>query len=284
MRAAQRQGAAAGQRPTAAGGDDNLDPLSQTGAGGPEWRAAWRKALGRARRRHHRAFAWALLHAALPCNAAKVPFWPPDADDIAAAACCGNAACRLGPSADAAARPAGALETLLHALLDCPAVRPAIRWAAGVWARVEGGTGPPLTPAVWLQGDPGAWQPRDEHHVHLWHALRIAVLSAAWTLRCRRAARGTQFAPADVAAACVEDLRAVVGAEWQRATSDVRSLDGVSSRLFPRRRAAAAAGAAAVVEFELAWCGGGVVAYVNHRRGRAPALEFRLEAPSGALV
>ena len=107
-----------------------------------------------------------------------------------------------------------------------------------MWARVEGGTGPPLTPAVWLQGDPGEWQPRDEHHVHLWHALRIAVLSAAWALRCRRAARGTQFTPADVA----------------------------------------------VVDFELAWCGGGVVAYVAHRQGRAPAMEFRLDPPLGALV
>jgi hypothetical protein len=43
--------------------------------------------------------------------------------------------------------------------------------------------GPPLTPGVWLQGDPAAWQPQMEHHHQLWHTLRIAVLSAAWTLR-----------------------------------------------------------------------------------------------------
>jgi hypothetical protein len=43
--------------------------------------------------RHHRAFAWALLHAALPCGAGRAPYWPRDADGLAAAACCGNAAC-----------------------------------------------------------------------------------------------------------------------------------------------------------------------------------------------
>ena len=109
-------------------------------------------------------------------------------------------------------------------------MRPAIRWAAAVWVRIEGGAGPPLTPSVWLQGDPGAWRPRDEHHVHLWHALRVAVLSAAWALRCRRAARGTQFTPADVAAACVEDLRAIVRAEWRRSQSGPGAGHGVPPR------------------------------------------------------
>jgi hypothetical protein len=120
-------------------------------------------------------------------GAGRAPYWPRDADGLAAAACCGNAACRPGPLANAAAPQAGEPETLLHALLECPAVAPALQWAADVWARIEGGTGPPLSPQVWLQGDSGAWKPRDPNLGDLWHALRIAVLAAAWRLRCRRA-------------------------------------------------------------------------------------------------
>ena len=176
-------------------------------------------------------------------------------------------------------------ETLLHALFDCPAVRPAIEWVASLWVRIEGGTGPPLTPRVWLQGDPGAWRPQLEHHHQLWHTLRIAVLSAAWALRCRREARGTQFSPDDVAAACVEDMRAAVCADWRRVTSDVTRMDGVSSRLFPRARGGAAGVAPpSVAAFEVTWCGGGVVAYVAHAPSRRPALEFRLAPPPGPLA
>ena len=286
-RAAQRRMAAGAQQRAAAGWDDTRDPLqpADAGADGQGWRAAWRGALGRDSRRHHRAFTWALLHTALPCSAAKVPFWPSDVDGIVAAACCGNAACRPGQPATDTAHVAGAtLETLLHALFECPAVRPAIRWAAGLWARIEG-EGPPLTPRVWLQGDPGAWQPQLEHNRQLWRTLRIALLSAAWALRCRRASRGTQFSPAEVVAACVEDLRAVVRADWQRATADITRLDGVSSRLFAgRREGHVGAAPHSVAAFEVKWCGGGVVAYVARWPGRPPALELRLGAPSGPLV
>lgn len=206
--------------------------------------------------------------------------WPPGADGLAEVACCGNAACRPASTAAAAAQ-AGALETLLHALLDCPAVRPALRWAAELWARIEGGGGPPITPQVWLQGDDSAWQPQRASNRPLWHALRTALLCAVWQLRCRRVAWGTQFVPADAVAACVEDLRRTLLADWRRATADITRMDGVSSRLFPRRgRLAEAFG---VGEFEAKWCGGGAVAYVAHRRGQRPAVEIRLETPSGEV-
>jgi hypothetical protein len=41
--------------------------------------------------------------------------------------------------------------------------------------------GPPLSPQVWLQGAPGAWEPRYPNLGDLWHAMRIAVLAAAPT-------------------------------------------------------------------------------------------------------
>jgi hypothetical protein len=143
QRAAQRQGLAAGQTQNAACRDDALDPLATRAVspGGPVWRSAWARAHAQDRRRHHRAFAWALLHAALPCGAGRAPYLPRDADGLAAAACCGNAACRPGHPANAAAPQAGVPETLLHALIECPAVGPALHWAADVWARIEGGAG-----------------------------------------------------------------------------------------------------------------------------------------------
>ena len=279
-RAAQRQEDVTDSRQ----GDDALDPLSRASAAGPKWREAWRLVQARDRRRHHRSFAWALMHAALPCNAAKVPFWPSDIPGIVAAAFCGNAACRPAAPTAADPQPTGALETLLHALFECPAVRPAIRWAAGLWVSVEGGPGPPLTPQVWLQGDTDAWKPLRDQHMPLWHALRLAVLSAAWTLRCRRAARGTQFAAAEVAAACVEDLRAVMAADWRRATSDVRRMPGAGPHLFPRHHGRAGAAPGSVIDFEIKWCGGGVLAHVSHRQGQRPALDIRLRSPSDTLV
>ena len=278
-RAAQRQQETADRQ-----ADDCRDALSQAAAAGPRWREAWKLVQARDRRRHHRAFAWALMHAALPCNAAKVPFWPSDIPGIVAAACCGHTACRPSPPTGDNAQSDGTLETLLHALLECPAVKPAIRWATHLWVRIEGGPGPPLSPQVWLQGDTATWKPQREQHMQLWHTLRLAVLSAAWSLRCRRAAWGTQFTAAEVAAACVKDLHAIMAADWRRATTDIRHTAGAAPYLFPRHRGRAGAAPNSAVAFEIKWCGGGVLAHVSHRQGRRPSLEIRLRPPSGTLV
>jgi hypothetical protein len=66
-------------------------------------------------------------------------------------------------------------------------------------------------------------------------------------------------------------------ADWARATSSSGGLrlDGISPRVLNRRHRGAL-GPASVADFELKWCGGGVVAYVAHRQGRRPAMEFRL--------
>ena len=42
----------------------------------------WGQVHASDRRRHHRAFAWALQHGALPCRAAKVSNWPQGADGL----------------------------------------------------------------------------------------------------------------------------------------------------------------------------------------------------------
>jgi hypothetical protein len=105
----------------------------------PAWREAWAQVHAADRHRHHRVFAWLLMHAALKCGAAKVQFWPVGADGLAETACCGHNACRPQPALNPPA--AGQLETLLHALLECSAVRPAL-WVARLWVRGDGGNPP----------------------------------------------------------------------------------------------------------------------------------------------
>ena len=258
--------------------DDCRDPLAPGGLTRPAWREVWEQVHAADRRRHHRAFAWMLMHAALPCGAAKVAFWPAGAEGLAEAACCGHSACRPQPAPSAPAA-AWQLETLLHALLECPAVRPALRWAARLWVRIDGGGLPPLTPLVWIQGS-NTWQPQHTHHAALWHTLRIALLSAVWVLRDRRAAWSVQFSPMQVVEAFVQDLRSIVLADWQRASSDITQMTGVSSSWFPRSgRQAAGFG---VSDFESKWCTNGVIASVVHVSVGQPTVRFRLEVPSSS--
>ena len=285
--AAHAQLAAAAAAPDAAGSDDCADPLQLQALQRPAWRAVWGRAGAKGLPRELRVFAWLLLHAALPCGAAKVVFFPADGEDLAGMACCRNAACRPPPpaalpasqpgrrrgrvtDADSAGADAWQLETLQHALLDCPAVRPALQWLAALWPRF-GGTAPPLSPEVWLQDSPAAWQPQGgQWAVELWGLLRLAVLWAAWELRCRRLATGQQFAAADVVDAVVDRVERLVRADWQRVGSDLREVAGTSPSWFPHRGAPPSEG-----EFEERWCAGGVIAALVPVANARPRLVVR---------
>ncbi len=268
--------AAAGQRRTALQ-CDTADPLKPWGVGRPAWRAAWRVLQGH-RPRPQRIFEWRLLHGGLPCGAVRVSHWASGAAGLAEAVCCSNAACRRPPTEGESETRAWRLETVRHALLDCPAVRPALQWLAELWARIEGGAGPPIISRVWLQGDLEAWRPQRDH-VRLWHALRIAMLTSAWHLRLERAARGTQFTPVQLAARFTAAVHRLVRADWRRATSDTTEMAGAHQSWFPaaaRRRSEYG-----VVAFETEWCASGVFAHVVHGpRGQQPRLELRLDCPA----
>lgn len=207
--------------------------------------------------------------------------------DLAGVACCGNAACRPPAPSDPAPRRPGRrrvreadsagvgandwhLETLQHALLDCPAVRPALQWLAALWPRF-GGSAPPLSPEVWLQDSPAAWRPQGGSWAEdLWSLLRLAVLCAAWELRCRRQATGQQFVAADVVDAAVDRVERLVRADWQRVGADLREVAGTSPSWFPQRGAPPTEGA-----FEERWCRGGVIAALVPVAGSRPRLVVR---------
>ncbi|KAI8462822.1 MAG: hypothetical protein J3K34DRAFT_527483 [Monoraphidium minutum] len=262
VRGAERAAAAAAQAaaaaaPTAPANDDCADALPGDGERRPQWRAVWRRARDRLLPRELRGFAWMLLHAALSCGGAQAAFWSPGQPGLADAVCCSNAACR-------AAAPGGwPLETLLHALLDCPAVRPALRWLADLWPRFAGGSTPPLTAEVWLQDSPAAWRPHAAqagaearaHAEQRWAYLRLAVLEAAWRLRCKRRRGGQQFEAADVVEDVIEGVERRVLADWQRTSPAMLDAAGTCLSWFPRRRRPMDH-----AQFEALWCAGGVIA------------------------
>ena len=271
QRAAQRL--AAGPQGTPAA-DDSTDPLQPWDDPPLAWRRAWNSAQAKPRPRPHRVFMWQLLHAALPCGAASAQFLPPDREGLADVACCGNAACREGPGPTRSARGNWPLESLAHALLHCPAVQPAVKWLTELWTQVEGGPGPPATTAVWLQGDTTVWKPQ-HHHTALWTTLRTALLATTWALRQRRTATGEQFTPREVVGGCVEDVRRLVHADWQRVVSEITVMDGTHRSWFPGKDPRLT-----VIEFETFWCPGSVIAHVSHPQGASvPTLDVRLKAP-----
>ncbi|KAI8462214.1 MAG: hypothetical protein J3K34DRAFT_503627 [Monoraphidium minutum] len=225
VRGAERAAAAAAQAaaaaaPTAPANDDCADALPGDGERRPQWRAVWRRARDRLLPRELRGFAWMLLHAALSCGGAQAAFWSPGQPGLADAV------------------------ELLHALLDCPAVRPALRWLADLWPRFAGGSTPPLTAEVWLQDSPAAWRPHAAqagaearaHAEQRWAYLRLAVLEAAWRLRCKRRRGGQQFEAADVVEDVIEGVERRVLADWQRTSPAMLDAAGTCLSWFPRRR------------------------------------------------
>jgi hypothetical protein len=280
-RAAQRRGlpARAQQPAPAASRDDNADALAKWDEGRPAWRQAWSDTHRKRRPRPMRVFEWQLLHDALPVGAAKAAFCPDGAANVADVVCCCHSACRPLIPPDSSPPLAWHPETLAHALIDCPAVRPALQWLAHIWVRIDGGSEPPLSPSVWLQGSTDTWQPQRADHQDLWRILRVSMLAAAWTLRTRRRATGEQFLPSQVVDACTADVRRLVYADWQLATSQCTAMSGTHSSWFPGHQPSMDG-----VEFERRWCVGGVIAHVSPGAdGQPPVVEFRLGDAAGDL-
>ena len=260
--------------------DDNADAVQKWDDGRPAWRRAWVEAQRKRKPRAHRVFAWQLLHDALPVGAAKAMYVPAGAAHLTHVACCGHPACRPAAPDGSDAPCTWSPETLPHALMFCPAVRPAVDWLAALWVRIDGGSPPPLHPSVWLQGSAEVWQPQRPSHGDLWHTLRVSLLAAAWRLRTRRAATGEAFTPAHVVDDCVADIRRLVLADWQVVCGPCTDMAGTHSSWFPGR-----APALDRAGFEARWCAGGVIAHVcQGTSGGRDTVEFRLEAAGGSVL
>ena len=239
---------------------DASDTLLLGIAAGPALHPPWRKAYVSLRLarldRLTRHFGWQLLHGALRCNAMAV-LWCRvgtvqelrDAVYCSALPCCG-----------AEALEGEQLETLSHAFMHCPVVRPAVSWLQGLWARVVAGRVPPLDARVLLAGDHTVWDPGGgDAGAELWTHLRLLFCRAVWFLRCCRTAHGQVFTAEAVVALTSSWLRRAIRLDWLRVTTN---LAGTAAPL-PSWCVIHKRYDMSQAEFIARWCLGAVLAHVS---------------------
>jgi hypothetical protein len=105
------------------------------------YRKVWARLRDQAMGRQLRAFGWRLVHGALLCGALHCHRFR---DLPAARAQCTAHTCHACP------------ETLTHAFMECPLVRPVVTWMAETWRQLTGETPPIVVPAAAGQGQPAA--------------------------------------------------------------------------------------------------------------------------------
>ena len=174
----------------------------------------WKRLADPTMHRPFRLTCWHLLHGCLGCRA----FLRHVRASPLPSACCPAPGCAA----------AGSVETLSHAFLDCPEVRPAIDWLLATWQCLAH-VAVPRTAQVLLADDPGGWpdRPQDVPTYRLWTRLRVAVIGAIWRVRCARdeggAASGS-FARRAVSLA-LHHLLGAIQRDWTRTQTDVREMD-----------------------------------------------------------
>ena len=177
-----------------------------------DYKLVWRRLLDPTLHRPHRITCWKLLHLSLGCNAF-----------LSHVRRGGQATCSA-PDCNAAGR----LETLSHALLDCPEVLPVWDWACEVWRRLAGDDlAVPRTAAFILADDPAGWA--GEHQLGIykqWTRFRVAILGSIWQTRCSRGnSSWDQSFARRAAELATNTLRGAIRRDWQRTISDPREQD-----------------------------------------------------------
>jgi hypothetical protein len=195
--------------------DDTVDAAGGNTSGQRKhpFKTAWARLLDKTLDRAHRVTCYRIMHGVLGCNAFICHKRP---DMPRASAMCPHASCE-GVAGEAA------IETLTHAFMDCPTVRPAVTWLLDVWQAVSGER-PPRSAAVIIADDHRVWAPRHKYAARLWSRLRVAFLGCLWERRCarHRLTSGSSFA-AHVAVATITALRTAITRDWRRTGGDVRS-------------------------------------------------------------
>jgi hypothetical protein len=176
----------------------------------------------------HRATAYRIMHGALAVNACAMSHGRHKGDCDLSHACCAAAGCTHSRR----------IETLSHAFLDCPSVRPALLWLLDVWHAASAIRLPPDA-AVILADDTKAWPggaPPAADTYQLWTRLRLAYLHAAWQARCSLAADEPSAHAAALAMDVIDITRRHISGDWLRATVDIRTATALSSSWFRGRK------------------------------------------------
>ena len=117
------------------------------------------------------------------------------------------------------------LESLSHLFVRCPSIRPAWVWFAGVWDRVQPGSGVDCSDIrVVLLDDSSVFSPPRELQ-HLWTHLRLLMLESIWVVRC--AAQGQPYTAQQVIFRFVAALQQQLKQDWARTQGDIRVNSGV---------------------------------------------------------
>ena len=92
----------------------------------PTYQGVWKKLHDPTMARSHVVTCWRIMHGALPVNAFRLRV---NGNLPAEEGCCGHPACHATST----------LETLTHALMECPAIAPAVDWLLEVWKALTNG-------------------------------------------------------------------------------------------------------------------------------------------------
>jgi exonuclease III len=240
---------------------DDVRDAAAPGPPGSAERALWQGLRGADLPRDQYGTVYRLLHGSLYVGAllCHIHVLPREQ------ACCTHPACQ------------GALETLSHAFLSCPAVTPAAEWVCRVFGAVAGCAPPPASARVLLADDQVEWSPPATGP--LWLALRAAFLHAVWQLRCKRSLAGTPFSAAGVCAAVLAAVTATIRRDWARASQNLVRLSGACPEWFRGRSPMLQVG-----QFEARWAHRGVLCRVQReevegRERRQLVLRFSLSHP-----
>lgn len=183
------------------GGTPVPQPLAApTGTVMPGYRAAWGRLLDPTIHRPHAMVAWRVLHTALGVRGFLFHVRRQGSPFCQLPCCSGQEQ----------------VETLSHALLDCPAVAPAIDWLVNTWHALTG-IQAPKTPEFLLCDIPTAGWPDCGSEVWLlqqWTRLRVAVLGAIWWARCKAAAG--QLGPVSLARQAARRAASTLASAIQR--------------------------------------------------------------------
>lgn len=225
--------------------DDTVDVAAvPSPSGGPlPWLGAWSCIRLPSLPREHKALAWKLLHAALPCNAFRRYI------HLTSDSRCQRSGCTA------------AHETLEHVFLECHVAQKVMEWLARLWVSVDPAAGPPpCTAAVMLAGDCRTWRPSVAPS--LWTVLRLATLHALW--RSRSARSQVACTAAGVACQIIHGVRHCITLEWQRVISDIRRESNTCAESFRGRDPRMSR-----EDFEERWCTSSAICRITTDSGRS---------------
>ena len=231
------------------------------------WGGVWQRAHHRRLSRPIQAFAWRLLHGALPTGGDAIRFVAAGSQDLqgclCAAPCCQN----LAP------RP---LESLWHLFLQCGVGKNALRWLVALWAHIDPQAPEvPLVATVLLADNKAEWRPSNGLG-GLWTVLRVTMLHSIWAVRCAAKHQQGVFSRQAVVAVFVREVRGMLLGDWARVQGDIRLMAGVPPSWFRGRDPSMALQA-----FKQAWAvHTGVLATVGEAPGEPATMTLQLQITS----